>query len=451
MKIALISCSKSKQCYPCMAAEMYQPSILFEYSYKYAKRFADKVYILSSKYGLIPEHTFIEPYDETLKNMSLSERIAWSNKIISQLEFEFDLENDEFMILAGRDYNEYLLKAIKNYELTLGNRQYGMRVEFLKNALQENQNDCFALHELFNSVKRLKYDEIDKIPFNNGIYVVFEKGEKYRNLERIVRVGTHDSPDRLKLRLRNHFFDENKDGSIFRKNIGKSILNKRHDNYLNVWSLDTSKPENYKYVNRQKQISIEKEVTDYLRNNFTFTCFEVIDQVLRLRLEKAIIATLNLQHDFYPSNDWLGRFSPVARIQESGLWLVMGLDDKKVTPDEMRYIKGSTSDYRTNDIETKVATSKNETKPINKVPSRTYNTASTGEIKQYIVQLLKEAKESGAKQIILVSGEIQRMMGVQNCMPSVCSAMYQAMNSKDEILNTTPSGKSSTIKIKYYL
>lgn len=63
MKIALVSCSKSKQCYPCKACEMYMPSSLFRYSYQYAKKYADKVYILSAKHGLLRENMIIEPYD----------------------------------------------------------------------------------------------------------------------------------------------------------------------------------------------------------------------------------------------------------------------------------------------------------------------------------------------------------------------------------------------------
>lgn len=42
MKIALISCSKSKQSYECEAYKLYIPSELFRCSYEYAKTFADK-------------------------------------------------------------------------------------------------------------------------------------------------------------------------------------------------------------------------------------------------------------------------------------------------------------------------------------------------------------------------------------------------------------------------
>ncbi len=48
--------------------------------------------------------------------------------------------------------------------------------------------------------------------------------KKYGELDRIVRIGTHTSDDRLKNRLRDHFISKNKDGSIFRKNIGKSHI-----------------------------------------------------------------------------------------------------------------------------------------------------------------------------------------------------------------------------------
>lgn len=75
----------------------------------------------------------------------------------------------------------------------------------------------------------------------------------------------------------------------------------------------------------------------------------------------------------------------------------------------------------------------------------------TESIRQYIIQNLKIAKQTGVTESVLVSGNIHRDMGLHNIMPSVCSAMYQVMKSGDEILSTTPSGKSSTIKIKYKL
>ena len=69
MRIALISWSKLKTDRPCPARELYAPSRLFSLSYQYARRNADKVYILSAKYGLVEESAVIAPYDLTLADL----------------------------------------------------------------------------------------------------------------------------------------------------------------------------------------------------------------------------------------------------------------------------------------------------------------------------------------------------------------------------------------------
>lgn len=116
---------------------------------------------------------------------------------------------------------------------------------FLKKHLEPAcKSMCLRLHELFCTMPRYTWEQISEIQFTNGIYLVFEKGERYHNMDRIVRVGTHTSADRLKKRLRDHFVKEDHDGSIFRKNIGKAILNAYNDPYLPIWTLDTSRPEN---------------------------------------------------------------------------------------------------------------------------------------------------------------------------------------------------------------
>lgn len=38
-----------------------------------------------------------------------------------------------------------------------------------------------------------------------------------------------------------------------------------------------------------------------------------------------------------------------------------------------------------------------------------------------------------------------------SCTCPVCQIMYEKMKNRDEVLSTTPSGYSSTIKIRYYL
>ena len=72
------------------------------------------------------------------------------------------------------------------------------------------------------------------------------------------------------------------------------------------------------------------------------------------------------------------------------------------------------------------------------------------EIREYIQKLLKDSRQQGKPDCILLSGNIHRSMNLQNRMPSVCRAMRQSMRSGDEVIHTTPSGQSSTIEIKYY-
>ena len=77
-------------------------------------------------------------------------------------------------------------------------------------------NNCEELHKLFNSMHRYKFPyNPDDIPLN-GIYILFQKGERAHDVDRIVRVGTHTGKDQLRSRLWQHFVNENKDRSIFR-------------------------------------------------------------------------------------------------------------------------------------------------------------------------------------------------------------------------------------------
>src|SRR3990172_11224900 len=95
------------------------------------------------------------------------------------------------------------------------------------------------LHYLFNSERRFRFpfdNEINRIP-RNGIYVIFEIGEQYKDWDRIVRVGTHTGNNHLRSRLKQHFIKENKNRSIFRKNIGRCLLNKDNNPYLSNWDL----------------------------------------------------------------------------------------------------------------------------------------------------------------------------------------------------------------------
>ena len=355
MTIALISCSKEKKPYPCAACDLYSASTLFSLSYQYAKKTADKIYILSAKYGLVPEDKVIAPYDQTLNAMPRKQQLEWAHNVLTALAHECSMEDDDFILLAGSYYCRDLQNQLPHCSLLLAGMRMGERMAFLKSqlrtkeAVRKPERHCsrresenigavslgVRLHALFHKMPRYTWEQINSLPFNNGIYIVYETGEFYHSMDRIVRVGTHTSPNRLKRRLTDHFVRENHNSSIFRKNIGKAILNAYHDPYLSVWTLDTSRPANYKYIDPIKNADTERRVSDYMRSHLTFTAFPVPEKGQRLRLEEAIISTLNHTSDFGPGEKWPGKYSPEIEICTSGLWLKQGLDAEGLTESEM--------------------------------------------------------------------------------------------------------------------
>ena len=186
--------------------------------------------------------------------------------------------------------------------------------------------ECEAIHFLARNLERHKFpfSESD-IPLN-GIYILFEKGEQGHGGERIVRIGTHTGANQLRSRLKQHFLNENKDRSIFRKNIGRSLLKQNNDPFLEFWELDlTTRKAQDKYSNLidfEYQKSIESRVSQYIQNNFLFCVFEVNNKTKGLQLESKIISTVSWCKNCRPSTNWLGSSSPKQKIAESGLWLV---------------------------------------------------------------------------------------------------------------------------------
>ena len=85
----------------------------------------------------------------------------------------------------------------------------------------------------------------------------------------------------------------------------------------------------------------------------------------------------------------------------------------------------------------------------NQASEQEANKITTDDIRQYILELKKAAKDAGKTFIILKSGDIHKGLNLKSRMPQVCNAMRQSMNEGDIVLHTTPSGNSSTIEIQY--
>lgn len=204
-------------------------------------------------------------------------------------------------------------------------------------------SECEEIHKIFNSMKRLRFPFNDKDIPKNGIYILFEKNEFAHGTDRIVRIGTHTGDNQLLSRLKQHFQNENKDRSIFRKNIGRAILNKNKEDFLKQWEIDlTTKVAKDKFqskIDLDKQKKIEKEVSDYIKNNFSFTVFPVNNKEKRLEIESKIISTVSSCNQCSPSKTWFGLNSPKEKIKESGLWLVNELYKEQLNEKDIEELK----------------------------------------------------------------------------------------------------------------
>lgn len=119
IKIALVACVKQKQDSPCQAKDMYV-SEDFKTWMKYAKAWgADKIFILSGKYGLLELTKEIKPYDFNLNVQSKSFRSAWAENVLTKLAKEASFESDHFLILSNRLYAEDLSLNFKHFEMPL--------------------------------------------------------------------------------------------------------------------------------------------------------------------------------------------------------------------------------------------------------------------------------------------------------------------------------------------
>lgn len=207
---------------------------------------------------------------------------------------------------------------------------------------------CHSLHQLLGELPafRFPYQE-RKIP-KNGIYVLLEDGEVGHGTNRIVRIGTNTGNDQLRSRLKQHFLNEKKDRSIFRKNIGRCLLNRDNDPFLEFWELDltshAAKTEHAAKIDFNKQNEIEKRVTEYIQGHLRFVAFEVRDKDRRLDLESKLISTVSLCDNCGPSATWLGRHSPKSKISLSGLWQVNELCKTPLSADELQEFRQSLGD-----------------------------------------------------------------------------------------------------------
>ncbi|MFA5061082.1 MAG: DUF6884 domain-containing protein [Candidatus Pacearchaeota archaeon] len=135
-KIVLISCVSKKLNKKSKAQDLYI-STLFKKNLTYAKSLdSDKIFILSAKYGLLRLDEEIEPYDKNLNKMRSNEIKEWANSVLNQLKKSADIENDEFIVLVGRNYRKFLLPYLKNYKIPMLGLSIGKQIQWLSKRIK---------------------------------------------------------------------------------------------------------------------------------------------------------------------------------------------------------------------------------------------------------------------------------------------------------------------------
>ncbi len=205
--------------------------------------------------------------------------------------------------------------------------------------------ECEWLHTTLKDQPQIHFPfDLEGLP-RNGIYFFYEDGETWGHggeLPRIVRVGTHRQGN-FRSRIADHFLigrkielsrmrPAPKDRSIFRKNLGRAILNQSRSKYVKTWEVDFTTRTNREHKgalrNLELEAKVEAEITEVLRTRFSFRFVEVREEDARLGskgLEAKLIGTLSRCGTCTSSENWLGRHSPVRKIRESGLWQVQHL------------------------------------------------------------------------------------------------------------------------------
>ena len=125
-KIVLIACATKQGVKKAKAKDLYiSPLFTNSLAYAYSLK-PDKIYLLSALHHLLDLDTEIEPYKVTLSHVPKQrrkhgliilyskEKEEWGKKIKEMLSQQFDLQNDQFIVLAGQEYIKPLKPYINN-------------------------------------------------------------------------------------------------------------------------------------------------------------------------------------------------------------------------------------------------------------------------------------------------------------------------------------------------
>lgn len=139
MRVALVSCVKSKRTTAAPAKDLYI-SALFQGLRRYAEVKADAWYILSAEHGLLNPEQIVEPYEKTLNQMGSRQRLEWAEEVQRRL-LRVLPEGAEVIVLAGQRYREHLVPVLRDrgfsVSIPLEGLSFGRQLRALNSILND--------------------------------------------------------------------------------------------------------------------------------------------------------------------------------------------------------------------------------------------------------------------------------------------------------------------------
>ena len=122
----LVSCVSKKLDHSSPARDLYI-SEWFRRARAYIEKRSGCWFILSAKFGLVSPTELLAPYDETLKDKSAAERLAWSDTVRAQLNSQL-LPARHIVIFAGIVYRRHLIDDPRRRAETVEIPLEGLRI-----------------------------------------------------------------------------------------------------------------------------------------------------------------------------------------------------------------------------------------------------------------------------------------------------------------------------------
>lgn len=123
--VALISCGKKKADAPTLAKDLYL-SPRFRTARAIPETRGWGWYVLSALYGLVDPDQKIAPYDLTLMGAGRTHRRNWAAKVLQQIENTVE-PGTQIVLLAGRDYTEFLAEGLRDKGYIVNEPLAGLR------------------------------------------------------------------------------------------------------------------------------------------------------------------------------------------------------------------------------------------------------------------------------------------------------------------------------------